>query len=237
MRIGVLHGIGVGPGDPELITVKAANILGAAKYVFAPRSRQERESKALAIAKSFLNESAIVKELVFPMTKDEDLLQESWRQNAHSISEPLVNGEDACFLTLGDSTLYSTFTYVARTLRTILPEAQISIIPGITAFSAVAALTGFPLAVAKNPVTILPSSENLELLESALKAKGSVVIMKVGKRLDKILDLLDELNLMERSVYAAKVGLEGQRLVKNLRELKGDPRACEYISTILVNCP
>jgi precorrin-2/cobalt-factor-2 C20-methyltransferase len=234
--MGVLYGIGVGPGDPGLMTIKAARILGGTRRVFAPRSRQERNSKALQIAGPYLNPEAIVHEMVFPMTRDRAQLEKSWLENARTVAEPLLAGEDACFITLGDSTLYSTFTYVVRTLRSIHPEAVISIVPGVTAFSAVAASSEFPVGWGKAPVTILPSTEDFGALEKALGNQGAVVIMKVGKRLPLIIDLLEKLNLLDNAVFASKVGLEGQRLVTDLRELRYDDKAQEYISTILVNC-
>jgi precorrin-2/cobalt-factor-2 C20-methyltransferase len=235
--MGTLHGVGVGPGDPELITIKAARLLEKARHIFAPRSGKEKRSKALQIARDLVNPDARIREMLFPMTKNRAELEKSWTENARIVAEPLLKGEDACFITLGDSTLYSTFTYVVRAIRELHPDLRINIIPGVTAFSAVAAMTEFPLGWAKRPVIILPSSEDLDSLKIALGEGGSVVIMKVGKRLQRILDILDESELLDRAVFAAKVGLEGQRIVTDLRELRGDSKACEYISTILVNCP
>ncbi|MDP2976060.1 MAG: precorrin-2 C(20)-methyltransferase, partial [Anaerolineales bacterium] len=151
MTIGVFYGIGIGPGDPDLITVKAANILSQCRTVFVPKARATEESIALTIAAKHLHPQADIRKLVFPMTTDKNKLHQSWIDNAKEVAAALESGLDAAFLTLGDTMLYSTYIYLVRALRDVLPDARIITIAGITAFSAAAALTHFPVGTGKLP--------------------------------------------------------------------------------------
>ncbi len=162
MKRGTLYGIGVGPGDPELITVKGARILGQCRRVFVPKARTASESVALSIAGRYLKKDSQVQELVFPMTPDRMELSQRWEESAREITAVLETGEDACFLTLGDPLLYSTYIYLLRALRARLPGVEVVTVPGVPAFAAAAALTDFPIGEAKQPVTIVPVADDLE---------------------------------------------------------------------------
>ena len=133
-RLGTLYGIGVGPGDPEWITVKGARTLAACRQVFVPRSSDATESVALQIARCYLKPDAVVHELLFPMTTDRGQLHESWQAAARQVLQPLEAGEDCCFLTLGDALFYSTYVFLLDELRRLRPELPIVTIPGVTAY-------------------------------------------------------------------------------------------------------
>ena len=167
-------------------------MLGKCRQVFVPKARGEGDSAALSIAGAHLRADAEIHELVFPMITDPKELARRWEDSAGQVAAVLQAGEDACFLTLGDPLLYSTYIYLLRALRKILPEVQAVTVPGVTAFSAAAALTDFPIGEAKDPVTIVPTADDLQALEEALDRGGTVVLMKIGKRLGKILDLLEK---------------------------------------------
>ena len=113
-----------GPGDPEWITVKAARLLSACRHIYVPKSRDAAESVALEIARCYLRPDAAVHELTFPMTADDAVLREGWGEAARQVGQPLAAGEDACFLTLGDALLYSTYIYLTVELRAIDPERE-----------------------------------------------------------------------------------------------------------------
>jgi precorrin-2/cobalt-factor-2 C20-methyltransferase len=234
MTIGVFYGIGIGPGDPDLITIKAANILSQCKTVFVPKARATEESTALAIAAGHLHPRADIRELVFPMTMDKAKLRQSWIDNAEEVAAALKTGEDAAFLTLGDAMLYSTYIYLVRALRDVLPDAGIVTIAGITAFSAAAALTNFPVGTGKLPATIVPTSDDLAELREILQRKGTKVLMKIGRRLDAILEVLEEAGMLDRSLLVSRVGMDNQRVDTNLRALLGRNSDVGYLSIILV---
>jgi precorrin-2/cobalt-factor-2 C20-methyltransferase len=235
MNYGNFYGIGVGPGDPELITVKGMKILSRCKKIFVPKARIKSESIALKIAASYIRKDAEICEVVFPMVEDKDVLRRHWDDSADNILQALSSGEDACFLTLGDTLLYSTYIYLARALRHKAPELNIVTVPGITAFSAAAALTHFSIGETRNPVTIIPTSDNLEQLDQSLNGKGTIVLMKVGKRLPDILTMLARKNLLKSSVFVARAGLEGEQIVTDLSTISDVDEKTGYLSIILVD--
>ncbi|MBI3794697.1 MAG: precorrin-2 C(20)-methyltransferase [Nitrospinae bacterium] len=235
MKYGTLYGIGVGPGDPELITVKGARLLAECKNLFVPKARIKAESAAYSIVEKYVTEKTKIHELLFPMVTDKDELEKRWAESADKIAAVLATGEDAVFVTLGDAMLYSTYIYLIRALRKAAPEAKIFTVPGVTAFSTAAAMTNFPVGVAKEPVTIIPAADDLEAVRAALKGEGTVVLMKVGKRLQNILEELEKSSLIESSVFVAYAGMEGERVETDLRKLKNEDPETGYLSTILVS--
>ena len=235
MRPGTLYGIGVGPGDPDLITVKAAKILAGCSHVFVPVSRQGTDSLALAIARDHINPQARIHEILFPMTTDRSELHARWEHSAHAVAEVLETGVDACFLTLGDTLLYSTYIYLLQALRSRISELRVVTVPGITAFSAAAALADFPVGQAKEPVTIIPTSDDLDAVKNALDMGGTVVLMKIGKRLSRILEILEKTGNMDRAIFVSHAGMEKQQIETDLRNLKTQNPEQGYLSIILVH--
>lgn len=234
MKLGTLYGVGIGPGDPELVTVKAARLIGECPHLFTPKARVKAESVARAIVERYVKNHTVVHELVFPMVSDETALSKAWDESARAIAAVLTRGEDACFVTLGDALLYSTYIYLIRALREVLPDAKVVTVPGVTAFSAVAALTNFPVGMGKERVTIIPAAEDMEELRAALRGGGVVILMKVGKKLPQALAALEEFGVMDDAVFVAHAGMENQVIETDLRKLKGGGEEMGYLSTILV---
>jgi precorrin-2/cobalt-factor-2 C20-methyltransferase len=230
---GTLYGIGIGPGDPDLITVKGVQCLSRCRHVLVPKASESAESTALRIVRKYLNPGAEIHETVFPMTTRQERLAPRWHEAASFVASLLSQGEDVCFPTLGDPFLYSTYIYLVRALRNIQPEARIVTIPGVTAFSAAAAAAEFAVGEGKQSVTIIPTADDLAALRDALGRPGTVVIMKIGKRLEAVLDALEEHEAMEPGVFAAHVGMAEEYLEKDLRKLRGCGKETGYLSIIL----
>lgn len=235
MTSGTLYGIGIGPGDPELLTLKGARLLKTCPHIFVPKARTAADSLALSITQTHIGPQAQIHEVVFPMTPDKDELRRRWDDSARQVAEVLRTGADACFLTLGDAFLYSTYIYLLRALKRQMPEVKVVTVPGVNAFSAAAALAEFPVGEAKEPVTIIPTSDDFADLRAALRRGGTVVLMKIGKRLREILALLEETGTLERAVLVARAGLDGQHVVADLRKLKEQNTETEYLAVILVH--
>jgi precorrin-2/cobalt-factor-2 C20-methyltransferase len=233
--MGIFYGIGVGPGDPELLTVKAASVMAACRHVFVPKARTGSESVALEIARKYLRSDAQVQELVFPMTPDQALLEQRWRESAEVIAPVLEAGNDACFLTLGDPMVYSTYIYLLRALAERLPDLKTITVPGITSFCAAAAATHFALGEGKELITIVPTSDDLTVLRQALATEGTVVLMKIGKRLREILEILQESGLIEHSVFVSRAGLDREHIELDLRKLRVEDPEAGYLSVIIVH--
>lgn len=230
---GILYGIGVGPGDPDLLTLKGAALLAHCLRVFVPRGRERAESLALEIATRHLHPEAVVTELLFPMTTDKAKLAEHWQDAARTVLETLQQGHNAVFLTLGDPMLYSTFIYLARALRTLCPEAPVQTVAGVTAFSAAAAAATSAVGEAKRPVVIVPTADDLTTVRQALEMSANIVLMKISHRLPEIVKLLEEYRALDRAVLVSRVGLSGEQIATDLRALVDQPRA-GYLSVILV---
>jgi precorrin-2 C(20)-methyltransferase len=235
MTYGTLYGIGIGPGDPELITLKGARLISACRNLFVPKARTAAESVALDIARPLLAPGIRIEELLFPMTADRNELAERWNAAAARVANVLIGGEDACFLTLGDPLLYSTYIYLLRALRKIIPDLNAVTVPGITAFGAAAALTEFPVGEGRETVTIVPAADEMTDVRRALAAGGTVVLMKIGKRLPELLDLLDNEGLLESSVFVSRATMAAQRIETDLRRLKAEGPEAGYLSIILVH--
>ena len=235
MKRGTLYGIGVGPGDPELITVKGANILARCRHVFVPKARIASDSLALSIAARYLGCTTKIYELVFPMTSEFEELSRRWRESAREIITVLERGDDACFLTLGDPLLYSTYIYLLREIRAMAADADVVTVPGVMAFSAAAALAEFPIGEAKEPVVVIPTADDLEEVRQSLKKKGTVILMKIGKRLPDILDVLEDAGLIDQGVFVSHAGMANQRVETDLRTLRKESAEAGYLSIILVH--
>ncbi|MBI4962780.1 MAG: precorrin-2 C(20)-methyltransferase [Desulfomonile tiedjei] len=235
MKQGILYGIGIGPGDPELITVKGARLLARCQHVFVPKAPPRDESLALSIAKQHIPGACNVTMIEFPMTKDREKLRTKWEASTQAIASVLRTGEDACYLTLGDTLMYSTYIYMLKGLRTHLPDAKVVTVPGVTAFSAAAALVEFPIGVGQEPVTVVPISDDLEALERALLLGGTVILMKIGKRFGQVLKLLETSGHIDNAILVSRAGLAGERIETDLRNLAAKAPDEANLSVILVH--
>src|SRR3989338_58132 len=231
MPIGDFYGIGIGPGDPELLTLKAARIIKAVDVIFVPKAGIKEESMALEIVSPLLDGKRVV-EKVFPMVKEQEKLESHWKEAALAIKEELEGGNSVAFLTIGDPLTFSTYVYLLRCLRDMIPEEKIHTIPGVTSFNAAASLANLSLAQRDERIAIVPVPDDVEELRPVLKGFDTVILMKVAKRLDKVINLLEEMDLAQHALFASHVGLKDSYLTQNLSELKGSGRG--YMSIIIV---
>ncbi len=235
MRYGKLYGIGIGPGDPELITVKGAKIISQCEHIFTPKAKNNTPSLALEISQSYVNKNARIHELIFPMTSNQAELDSKWNASAKSVIDILKQGHDACFLTLGDPLLYSTYIYLIRSLRAIKEDIEIVTVPGVMALNAAASLTGFALGEGKENVTIVPTADDLASVRKALLSGGTIVLMKIGKRLQAIINLLDETGVINDAVFISRAGQKAQHIETDLTKLRGADDKAGYMSIMLVH--
>ncbi len=213
MRIGTLYGIGVGPGDPELITLKAARILQQVSVVFAASSTKNSYSLARDIASVHLRKGIPVKLLEFPMTKQKEILDIAWHKNAGLVLDALKTGKDVAFITLGDPMTYSTFGYIMQTIQETDPDVPIKVIPGITSYQAAAASAGQVLAEGEESFTVISGAMGAKGLKEIIDHTDSVVILKVYRHFDEIMDTLEHLRLKERAVLISRCGLDDEEIL------------------------
>ena len=228
---GTLYGIGVGPGDPELITLKALKVLEKRPHIFAATSSKNTYSLALDIIHSHLN-GAPVEHLPFPMTRDQKVLQEAWEKCARRVLEVLDEGRDAVFITLGDPLTFSTFGYLLKTIKGLDPKVKVVTIPGITSYHAAAARTQTPLGEGEESFLVVSGAMGAAKLREAVDKTDTVVLLKTYRHADDILTALEELGLTDRAVLVSRCGLDDETVVQDVASLKGRP--LPYLSMIIV---
>jgi precorrin-2/cobalt-factor-2 C20-methyltransferase len=230
-KVGTLYGIGVGPGDPDLITLKAVRVLQRVPHIFASCSTKNSYSLALNIVRSHLN-GAGIEHLPFPMTRDPQVLKEAWEKNAGRVLEVLNSGGDAAFVTLGDPLTYSTFGYLLKTLKRLNPEVRVVTIPGITSYSAAAARTHIPLTEGEESFVLISGAQGAARLREVVDQSDNIVMLKTYRHFEEIYRALEELDLLDRATCISRCGLDGETVVENLRDLKGQP--VPYLSMIII---
>lgn len=197
--IGKFFGVGVGPGDPELLTLKAIKVLKNVDVVFAPKARADKPSLALKVIRPILNEHQEVIELIYPMVKNQTILETFWEKNAETIVSKLRLGRNAAFITLGDPMLYSTFIYTYRKVLEKIPELHIEVVPGITAITMCTALTITPMAEGDEVVAIVPLTTTLERIRELAKYVDTLIFLKGLRGLSELTTILIEAGFSETS--------------------------------------
>lgn len=228
---GILYGIGVGPGDPELLTLKAVSRIKAADVVFTAASAKRDYSLALEIARPHLSETAVVKSLSFTMNGDTDATQKAWDDNADQIAEQLKKGRKAAFLTLGDPMTYSTFGYILKSLKAVMPEARVETIPGITSFHAAAARVNRTLVEGEESLLITSGAYGGDQVKRCGVAAENIVMMKAYKHIRTNIDMLRSSGLLDNSVAVTRCGRRGEEIIEDVAGLSD--RAPDYWTLIL----
>ncbi len=233
---GKLIGASLGPGDPELITRRSWSVLQSdARWIY-PVKKAEETSYALSIVeRSGLPIPTDAVELVFPMTRDAELLTKAWVRAAEQTVALLAEGRDLVFLVEGDASTFATFGHLARVARELAPEIEVETIPGVSSFAAAAATTGMPLAEEDETLAIVPAAYGTGVIDHMLDEFDTLILLKVKPLLDEVLELLGRRDLLATSCFIEKVGSPDERIVRDLASLKGEK--VNYLSLLLVQNP
>ncbi|VBB06840.1 tetrapyrrole methylase [Lucifera butyrica] len=229
---GKFYGIGVGPGAPELLTIKAAEVLKSVDVICVPRSSLDNDSVALKVAGAYIPAATQVMEVFTPMTRDKNVLEAEWQRGAERIAAELREGKHVAFLTIGDAMLFSTYSYLLKRVKVLLPEVEVESIPGITSFAAAAAHINAALAEGNEKLAIIPAVDDPQELYSILQEFPNAVLMKVAGKYEEIVSVLEKTGLKEKSVYISKLGYPDQFISYDLDCLRNRKR--DYLSLILV---
>ena len=230
-KIGCLYGIGVGPGDPELLTLKALKALQSVPVICVPQASNQRDSYALTIVKDYVKPEQEILRAPFP-TDDADGAARTWQKASKLVADRLVKGQDVAFLTEGDPMLFSTFSYVLSGVKELCPEAPMVIIPGISSVMAAAASSGEPLVTHKQKLAILPAAYGRDDLSEATSNFDTVVLMKVSPIIVKALADLEGLGLTAQSTYVRRVTTDREKVIKDVTEIKDED--LDYFSLLIV---
>lgn len=229
MICGTFYGIGVGPGDPELLTVKAINALKKIDVLIAPKTEKKSDSVALSIAQPYLKASVEIIYQTFPMVKDFAEETAIFEANKEEILKHLRGGQNVGFATLGDPMFYSTYIYIYKLLEPC--GVNIVTIPGVPAFLAIAAQIGRPLAYGNDILTIIPATADLDTINTALAHADAAVLMKVYKNFIEVASALGKNGQIEEAVLVSRCGLDDEKIITDIDKHKHD--ALNYLSTIL----
>lgn len=228
MTVGTLYGVGVGPGASDLITLRAAELLRRVPVLALPRSSDFGASMAWKIAKPVVGDVPGQERLflTFPMSKEPERLRPAWDQAFAAIGARLLRGLDVAFATEGDPSLFSSFIYLAAEAPRRWPGVRVEIVPGVSSLCAVPAATGIPLADGQERIAIVPGTYGLGDLEQLLRAFDTVVLMKLGPELPRVLQALERMGLTERAVYVSKATMPEQRIERDLRNVAAERGDC-----------
>lgn len=245
---GKLFGIGVGPGDSELLTLKAVKILEKIPVICSPKSSPKKESIALSIVKPILEKrdkkestkrlekkeknekngnsyksSLEIVEPVFPMTEEQKTLEKHWDDASNLIAEYLDEGLDVGFITLGDPSIYSTFSYVQKRLEN---RYEIELVPGINSFTACASSIEKPLVEKDEILMVIPKID--DRLESLLEEGNTFVLMKTSRNTEELEQIIHEQNCEKEITSVQNCTMENESIID------GFPKNKPYLTTTIV---
>ena len=213
----VLTITGVGPGDPSLLTLAAVDAIQESTVVSYPVSTMGGESFAEKIASKWITKDKKQLPLHFPMVNDQNTLKSAWRVAGNELMKMVENGERVVFLAQGDISIFSTGSYLSKELEKYHPDCVVKLIPGVTCFSAAAAKSKFPLAFQDEQLLVLPVPDSYEelkvVLSDAACKKRVVVLLKLGKKWEWVKPLLEELDLIKKSIFAERIGFSDQQIL------------------------
>ncbi|MGM0347354.1 precorrin-2 C(20)-methyltransferase [Streptomyces sp. Adlamb9] len=226
-----LIGVGVGPGDPELVTVKGVNALRAADVVVVPVMDSGERGRAEATVAHYVSAEKIVR-VVFALNERSDRARReaAWDAAGARVAELLGRHGSVAFATIGDPNVYSTFTYLAQTIAELVPGVVVETVPGITAMQDLAARSGAVLTEGTEPLTLVPVTAGAAVLEEALAGPGTVVAYKFGRQAAEVAGALARAGRLDDAVWGSALGLP-EESVRPAAELDGSP--LPYLSTLI----
>ncbi len=235
---GKLFVIGVGPGDPELLTLKAVSILKQVPCIVVPKGREEGSSLALSIVRRVLPlDGKEIVEAHFPMVKtasNAELnheLDAKWHETVEAVLNRVDRGLDVAFITIGDPGIYSTYFYLHDRLLERKPSLTIEIVPGISSINASAARAGHSLGLGNDKIAILPANY-MDNLEETLEKFDTVVLMKVSKVFGAVRDILVRMGLAAGATYIVRAGMDDERIERDILKVRDEDLS--YFSLLIV---
>ena len=225
MTRGTLYGLGVGPGDPELLTLKAVRILREADVIAVP-DKGSGEKTAFRIVQEYVADKTILT-WVTPMVRDQAVLDAAHDQIAADICALLEDGKNVAFITLGDPTVYATYMYIHR--RVLSRGYEAVLVPGVPSFCAVAARLNTSLCEQSQRLLIVPASH--KDMEDCLNVDANLVFMKAGREIGALKEKLAEHGLLEHASLVANCGMEGEQVWEHFADM---PENTGYFSVVLV---
>jgi len=227
---GLVYGIGVGPGDPELISLKAINVIKNIDVIICPEAKKGAKSIAFEIAEPYMKKDTEVVTMVFPMVYDIETLNKKWSENANVIEAFVEKGKNVAFVTLGDPAIYSTYMYMVPYLKD--KNIDVVTIPGITSFCSVASELNIPICLWEETFSVVPLQKDCKTARRALENNDNVIIMKPSHANRELAEILIEMGLENNFAMITKSSTEKQNIIRDINVLKNEK--VPYMSTIIV---
>jgi precorrin-2/cobalt-factor-2 C20-methyltransferase len=230
MSAPILYGVGVGPGDPELVTLQGVRVLREAEVVFVPVADTGEQGRAERIVAAHVTTAP--RRLVFALT-DDSARDRAWDAAGREVADVFEAGaRSVAFATIGDPNIYSTFTYLAATVRALVPDLQVSTVPGITAMQSLAASSGTVLVEGRESLALMPLTAGIDKLSEALQTHDSVVAYKGGRVLPEVLEAVRAAGRIDGAVVGSALGMPSED-IREATSVDPEHRA-PYLSTLLV---
>ncbi len=229
---GCLYGVGVGPGDPDLLTIKAQRLLQRVEVICFTQLDDGRESYALSVVRDSLN---IVQPEFISITvpsDDSPVSEQTWRDAASRIGAHLEQGRDIAFITEGDPMLYSEFSHLLESVRSAFPDQPVEVLPGVSSIMAAAASSGTPLVTHGQRLAILPAVYGIDDLREAITNYDTIVLMEVNRTLLDALANLEKLGLAGKTIYVRRATTESEEVVQNIGNLTEED--FDYFSLLII---
>ncbi|WP_070971583.1 precorrin-2 C(20)-methyltransferase [Vibrio sonorensis] len=231
--LGKLYAVGVGTGDSELLTLKAVRLIKEADVIAIPeKNKGKADSFAWQIVTGAVPEAEISAEscyLHFPMTRDPSVNIPAWQTAAHTILQRLQAGKNVVFITEGDPSVFSTWSYVQDELSELIPELKPVIVPGITSITAVPAATKIPLAEGKEKFCVVPATYGIECLENLVKEFDTIMLIKAGRMIPALSEKLKKLGIHDVATYVSHASSEQEEIYDDLDDV---PNSNRYFSMV-----
>ena len=234
-----LIAVGCGPGDPDLLTVKAVKAIQNAETIMCPVAKEGKSSIALSVISSVIDKTKNpeIINLVFPMTKDKKMLENTWEKNARLLAEKVISGKKVVYITVGDPYLYSTWIYLHRELEEKYPEIKIIVIPGIVSMFTFASKVGLSLGEGGEKISVIPSCYDLSQVKELARNSDTMVFLKDGRYFDQVIELLKDAGFSNDSIFAIGQDLDTKdEIVRKLTlgEVTEETMTTKYFSIMVV---
>lgn len=230
-ELGTFYGVGVGPGDPGMLTVKAVDVLRTVDIIFQVAGTNTCKSVSGSVVDSVEGILGERVELIFTMAKDMADRKKTWQKHAATIVAALREGKTCAFATIGDPLFYSTYTYLAREMEALEPALKVETIPGITSFQAAASRANMPVVEDRETFALIPAWTAESMNDPCLKTADTIVMLKAYRKRKEILETLQKHGMAGSTLYAAKIGLEGEVVTDDMEII--DQRPEEYLSMLI----
>jgi len=215
-----LYGVGLGPGAADLVTPRASAILRSVDVIVAPKASAFGKSVAMRIVREAVGPIDMQERLTFvtPMTRDADVVRAHWEPIIEVVSDRLSKGLRVAFAVEGDPMLFSSFLYLRRAMKRRMPDVPITIVPGVTSVTAVAAAADVPLGDGQECIAILPATYTTAELEQTFSRFDTTVLMKIGSNMDSVVRALDRLGITDKAVFVSRATMPEERVVRDVRD-------------------